>query len=100
MRATQSQTAEQGCPRSHFRTLTSPAGELQRTMAASWFDVIGFIVVCTVFFGVIAAFVWVTESAKKELKSAACYLPVASRVLTISWLYLLLLAGLTGPLTN
>jgi hypothetical protein len=38
-------------------------------MPATWTDVFGLIIVSTVFFGAIAGFVYVTESAKK---AAAC----------------------------
>jgi len=37
-------------------------------MPATWGDVINLIVVSTVFFGAIAAFVYVTESAKKAAR--------------------------------
>ena len=38
-------------------------------MPATWTDVIGLVVVSTLFFGAIAGFIYVTESAKK---AAAC----------------------------
>lgn len=42
-------------------------------MPATWADVIGLVIVSTVFFGAIAAFVYITEGAKK---AAACVLDI------------------------